>query len=295
MTSFWSAWVIVLTAVTIIGTTWVLFANRKTRTSGDGKTTGHVYDGIEEYENPLPAWWFYLFLGTIIFGIGYLIAYPGMGNFQGLLGWSSSGQHAKEVAQAEAKYASIREQYLGRAVEDVAQDPALRRMGQRLFGVHCSQCHGSDARGAYGFPNLTDDDWIWGGTPDAIRTSIEHGRQAAMPAWSAQLGDRGIAQVTQHVLSLSGRESDAAAAAAGAELFSNYCAVCHQADGTGNPALGAPNLTNDIWLYGGSEREIAHTLRVGRNGIMPAFKNTLSEDRIHILTAWVYGLRDSGR
>jgi len=295
VTTFWSAWIIILTTATIVGTLWLLFANRKTHTSDDGLTTGHVYDGIEEFQNPLPAWWFYMFLATIVFGIGYLIAYPGLGNFPGLLNWSSSGQHEREVASAEQRYASTRAQYLERPIEDIAQDPALRRMGQRLYANHCAQCHGSDARGAYGFPNLTDDDWLWGGNVKAIHESIVKGRRAVMPGWHNELGDRGIQQVTHYVMSLDGRSVDTASAEAGKVLFAQYCSVCHQADGTGNPLLGAPNLTNGIWLYGGSEQEIAHTLRVGRNGMMPAFENTLSEDRIHILTAWVYGLRDRAR
>ena len=289
MASFWSLWVIVLTSLTIVLITWLLFANRS-RENPEGSTTGHVYDGIEEYDNPLPAWWFGMFLLTILFGVGYLIVYPGMGNFKGILGWTSIEQHEREVARADEKYRDMCDRYLAMPIEEIAQDPAVRKMGMRMFGNNCAQCHGSDAKGAYGFPNLTDDDWIYGGTPEAIKATLINGRQAAMPAWGAILGDQGITETTAYVMSLSGRDVDESLLAAGEKHYQTYCAACHQADGTGNQALGAPNLTNGIWLYGGSAEQIAHTLRAGRNGAMPAFQDTLSEDKIHILTAYVYGL-----
>lgn len=290
MTSFWSAWVIVLTAFTIVAITWVLFANRKRDSGVSERTTGHEYDGIEEYDNPLPAWWFWMFAITVIWGVAYLIAYPGMGNFPGLLGWTQLEQHEREVAAADEKYRAMRDRYLAMPVEEIADDPALRKMGQRIFGNNCAQCHGADAKGSFGFPNLTDGDWIWGGSPDAIKATLINGRKAAMPPWEAILGDSGIAEATAYVLSLNGRDADPAQVAAGETHFKTYCAACHGTDGKGNAALGAPNLTNGIWLYGGSESQIAHSLRAGRNGVMPAFGETLSEDKIHILTAWVYGL-----
>ena len=290
MTSFWSAWVIVLTAFTIVAITWVLFANRKRDSSVSERTTGHEYDGIEEYDNPLPAWWFWMFAITVIWGVAYLIAYPGMGNFPGLLGWTQLEQHEREVATADEKYRAMRDRYLALPVEEIASDPALRQVGQRIFGNNCAQCHGADAKGSYGFPNLTDDDWIWGGSPDAIKATLITGRKAAMPPWEAILGDQGIAEATAYVLSLNGRDADPAKVNAGKTHFATYCAACHGADGTGNTAMGAPNLTNGVWLYGGTEAQIAHSLRAGRNGVMPAFKDTLSEDKIHILTAYVYGL-----
>lgn len=291
MASFWSLWVIVLTSITLILLTWILFANRS-RENPEGKTTGHVYDGIEEYDNPMPAWWFMMFVITLVFGVAYLIVYPGMGNYAGLLGWTQEKQHDRQVAQAEEKYREMRDRYLALPVEEIATDPAVRKMGRRMFAINCAQCHGSDAKGAYGFPNLTDDDWIYGGTPDAIKTTLVQGRQAAMPAWGAILGDQGINETTAYVLSLNGRDVDESLAAAGEKHFATYCVACHGADGTGNPALGAPNLTNGIWLYGGTAEQIAHSLRAGRNGAMPAFSETLSEDKIHILTAYVYGLSE---
>ena len=290
MASFWSYWVIVLTVVTIVGISWILFANRKREAQSSEKTTGHVYDDIEEYDNPLPAWWFYMFVITIVWGIGYLIIYPGMGNFAGVLGWTQIGQYEQQVAAADEKYRDMRDRYLALPVEEIAVDPAVRKMGMRMFANNCAQCHGADAKGAYGFPNLTDDDWIYGGDAATIKATLVNGRQAVMPAWGDVIGDQGIKDVTQYLLRLNGRDSDAAQADAGETVFKTYCVACHGADGTGNQAMGAPNLTNGVWLYGGSEEQIAQTLRAGRNGVMPAFKDTLSEDKIHILTAYVYGL-----
>ena len=291
MASFWSIWVIVLTAITFVVMTWVLFANRKKKVDKEGDaTTGHVYDGIEEYDNPLPAWWFYMFVITIVWGVGYLIIYPGMGNFPGLLGWTQIQQHEAEVSAADEKYRAMRDRYLALPVEEIAGDPAVRKMGMRMFGNNCAQCHGADARGSYGFPNLTDNDWLYGGTPEAIKTSIVDGRRGAMPPWGQIVGEKGVNDVTAYVLSINGREADDAAVEAGAKVYKTYCVACHGAEGEGNLALGAPNLKNGIWLYGGTPEQIAHSVRAGRNGAMPAHEALLSEDKIHIITAYVYGL-----
>ena len=290
MASFWSMWIIILTSITIVGITWVLFANRKREQQPADKTTGHKYDGIEEYDNPLPAWWFYMFVITIVWGVGYLIIYPGMGNFPGILGWTQLDQHEREVSAADEKFRAMRDRYMALPVEEIAGDPKVRKMGMRMFGNNCAQCHGADAKGSYGFPDLSDGDWIFGGTPDAIKTSITNGRQAAMPAWGSIIGDQGVSDVTAYVLSINGREADEAQSAAGEKVYKTYCVACHAADGTGNPALGAPNLKNGIWLYGGNIEQISHSIRAGRNGVMPAHKDMLSEDKIHILTAYVYGL-----
>jgi len=214
----------------------------------------------------------------------------GIGKFESSLGWSEVDQYDKESSAAEQRYRELRDRYLALPVAEIAADPAVRKMGMRLFANDCAQCHGADAKGKYGFPNLTDDDWLWGGDADAIKATLVNGRQAAMPAWGTIIGDQGIADVTQYVLSLNGRDTNQAQVAAGRTVFETYCVACHGADGRGNPALGSPNLTNGIWLYGGSEEQIAQTLRAGRNGMMPAFKDTLSEDKIHILTAYIYGL-----
>ena len=289
MTDFWSGWIIILTTIQIVLAVWLLFGNRK-KQSGEVKTTGHVYDGLEEFDNPLPAWWFYMFVITVVFAIGYLIAYPGMGSFKGLLGWTSTGQYEQRVAVADEKYRAMRDRYLALPVEEIAHDPTVRKMGARMFGNNCAQCHGSDAHGAYGFPNLADNDWLYGGTPDAIKATLNHGRKAAMPAWEALLGDKGIDEAVNYLMALNSREADATKAAAGETHFKTYCAACHGMDAKGNQMMGAPNLTNGIWLYGGTPEQLAQTLRYGRNGAMPAFGDVLTEDKIHILTAWVYGL-----
>ncbi len=290
MTSFWSLWIIVLTVATLVGLVWVLFANRKRREPTTENTTGHEYDGIQELDNPLPAWWFYMFAITIVWGVGYLIMYPGLGNFAGVLGWTQLEQHEAEVAAAEERYRPERDRYLALPVEQVAEDQAARKMGARLFGNNCAQCHGADGYGAYGFPSLADRDWLWGGSPEAIKHTLVNGRRAAMPAWGAPLGDQGVANVTAYVLSLNGREAETGDVEAGAKQYSTFCVACHGPEGKGNPALGAPNLTNGIWLYGGTPEQIAHSIRAGRNGVMPAFGDTLTEDKIHLLTAYVYGL-----
>jgi len=289
MTSFWSAYIIVLTVITIVGTYWLLFANRSRPADSEAKT-GHVYDGIEEYDNPLPAWWMYMFVITGVFGIGYLVAFPGLGNFQGLLGWTQLDQWQREVQRAEARYEPVFAAYRDKSIEQIAADPQAVRMGQRLFANNCSQCHGSDARGSIGFPNLTDADWIWGGTPEAIQATLVKGRQAAMPPWEAALGDQGVANVARYVRTLSGAEPASAESAAGEAQFKMLCVACHGADGKGNQMLGAPNLADNIWLYGGDLETIKQTLRKGRNGKMPAFGEQLNEDRIRLLTAYVYSL-----
>ena len=290
MTEFWSWWVIILTSTQIVLAVWILFANRK-KTTGEVQTTGHTFDGLEEFDNPLPAWWFYMFVLTVIFAVGYLILYPGMGNWKGLIGWPSIGQYEARVAAEDAKHRATRDRYLALPIEEIAYDPQVRKMGQRLFGNNCAQCHGSDAMGAYGFPNLTDNDWLYGGSAETIKATLLHGRQAAMPAWQAILGDEGIEEAAHYLMSLNKREANPVKVAKGEQHFKTYCAACHGLDAKGQQFMGAPNLTNGIWLYGGTKEQIKQTLRNGRNGAMPAFKGVLSEDKIHILTAWVYGLR----
>jgi cytochrome c oxidase cbb3-type subunit 3 len=290
MSSFWSWWIIILTSVSIFLIFWLLMANRSGAPADPEQTTGHAADGIEEYDNPMPYWWFLMFLFTIIFAIGYLIAYPGMGNFKGLLNWNQIDQWERSVAAAEERFGALRFKYLAMPVEEVAKDRQARKMGQRMFANNCAQCHGADARGSNGFPDLSDGDWIWGGTPDSIKTSITNGRIAAMPAWGPMLGDDGVRDTAAFVMSLSGREVDADQAAAGKEKYDMICIACHGADGTGNPMLGAPNLANGIWLYGGDTEQVMNSIREGRNGVMPAHTDLLSEDKIHLITAYIYSL-----
>jgi len=290
MSSFWSWWVIVLTIVSFAALTWLLFANRTGAPADPEQTTGHAADGIEEYDNPLPYWWFLMFLISIVFGAGYLLAYPGLGNFAGILGWSQTEQWRRSVDAADARFVAVRHKYLAMPLEQVARDPEAVKMGQRMFANNCAQCHGADARGSYGFPDLTDDDWIWGGAPGQIKTSIAQGRMAAMPAWGPMLGDRGVRDVTAYVRGLNGLDVNAEHAAAGKLHYDMVCAACHGADASGNPLLGSPDLSNGIWLYGGSAEQVAHSIRAGRYGVMPAQAGALGEDKIHLIAAYVYSL-----
>ena len=291
MSNFWSGYIIVLTLITMGLILWLLFATRKgQRKDQTEETVGHSFDGIEEFDNPLPRWWFILFIATVVFGAIYLVLYPGMGKFPGVLGWTQINQYETEVARAEDQFAPIFSRYADMSVEEVAQDPAALSIGQRLFAVNCSVCHGSDGGGRlYGFPNLTDHDWLWGGSPEAIKTTLVQGRQAAMPAWQAVIGEEGIRNAAGYVRTLSGLDPEGADVAAGEKIYLTNCAACHGADGKGNTLLGAANLTDDVWLYGGSSLQIQQTLRYGRFGNMPAQAH-LGDDKIHMLTAYVWSL-----
>lgn len=291
---FWNLWIVGLTLINLALVLWVLLANRKVAVSdqdeAENQTTGHVYDGIEEYDNPLPRWWFGLFIATLVFAGIYLTLYPGLGSYKGVLGWTSVKELRGHQQQGDARYAEQFGIYANTPIEQLARDPQAMKMGLRLFANNCAVCHGADAGGNPGYPNLTDDDWLWGGTPERIKETLVNGRIAAMPAWSGILGETGIANVTEYVLQVAGREHDAQRASLGSKLFSQNCAACHGQDAKGNHLLGAPDLTNNIWLYGGEPHEIRQTLRQGRNGVMPAQRDLLKPDRIHLLAAYVYSL-----
>jgi len=293
MSSFWSWWITIISVGNILACYWLIKWASKPRPgeAATGDVTGHKWDeNLEEYNNPLPRWWLWMFYGTIIFALAYLALYPGLGNWQGYLGWSSTGQYQKEMEQAKQKYDPIFAAFASKPIEELARDPAALKVGERLFLNYCASCHGSTATGAPGFPNLTDNDWLWGGDPEAIKTTILDGRTGAMPAWGDALGPDGVDKVAEYVLSLSGRQHDAEKAAAGKEIFQNMCAACHGPDGKGNPAMGAPNLTDNVWLYGGSPGAIRQTIAKGRNGRMPAHRDFLGENKVHVLAAYVYSL-----
>lgn len=300
MSDFWSFWVIAIVTINLGGCAWLLWwvSQPIDNEPASGESMGHAFDGIEEYNNPMPRWWVGLFVATIIFAVGYLIAYPGYGNWKGLLTvdgkpWTAVGQWQAEVDAANKEFSPIFAKFAAMPVEEVAQNEDARGMGQRLFLTNCALCHGSNAHGGHGFPNLTDNDWLYGGTPDAIKQSITNGRIAGMPAWSTTLGDEGVNQVAHYVASLSRPEVQAKQpelVATGAEKFVANCVMCHGSDAKGNPAFGAPNLTDNIWLYGGNIAAIKETLKFGRQGQMPAQHERLSAEKIHLLTAYVYGL-----
>jgi cytochrome c oxidase cbb3-type subunit 3 len=293
MSNFWSAWIIVLTLANIFACYWLIrwTSAKRPGEAVHGDTTGHTWDGdLQEYNNPLPRWWLWLFYITMVFGLIYLAVYPGLGNFAGFLGWTQYGQYEAEVAAAQKKYDPIFEQFAAQEIVALSKNPQATEVGQRLFLTYCSTCHGSDARGAAGFPNLTDGDWLYGGDPQVIQTSILNGRSGVMPAMGAALGEEGVEEVAAYVMSLSGRQVDSALVSAGKAKFETLCVACHMADGKGNPAVGAPRLSDDIWLYGASPAAIQKSIREGRNGVMPAHKDFLGEDKVHVLAAYVYGL-----
>ena len=293
MSSFWSNWITAITVGNILACVWLIWWTMKKRPgeSAEGDVTGHSWDGdLQEFNNPLPRWWLWMFYITIVFALGYLYLYPGLGNYKGALDWSDTNQWESEMAAAKEKYDPIYAQFREVAVPELAKNTEATDMGKRLYLTYCVQCHGSDARGFKGYPNLTDNDWLWGGSPDMIKHSIVHGRKAVMPAWQPILGDDGVDKVTEYVLQISGRKADAAKAEEGKALYMANCMACHNPDGSGNQFLGAPKLTDNVWLYGKSRSAIKKTIVEGRNGVMPAWQEMLGDDKIHVLTAYVYSL-----
>lgn len=289
MSAGWSWFVIILTVANILGCVWLLWWTRRIRGSKpEGETTGHVWDGdLVEGNKPMPRWWINLFYITIVWAFIYLLWYPGLGSFAGIGGWTSQGEHAADVAAAQAKIEPVLARFRGQPVTALAADAEALELGRSVFANNCATCHGSDARGARGFPNLVDADWQWGGDPDSVLVSVLSGRQAMMPGMGAVLGDAGVAATTAYVQSLSGQPVDQALAAAGSTHFQTLCVACHGADGRGNPMLGAPNLTDGIWLYGGDAETIAETIIKGRMGQMPGHTALIGEDRARLATAWV--------
>ncbi|EKM32981.1 cytochrome c oxidase, cbb3-type, subunit III, partial [Vibrio harveyi] len=318
MTTFWSLWIIVITVGTLVGCAILLTWCAKDKMGvEEGEDMGHEYDGIRELNNPLPKWWTYLFVSTFVFAAVYLTLFPGLGSFKGVLNWQSSDQTVRTLEESKEAIARAQENkqlnqyakelddadaYFGEAfralahnadglrpIPEIAQDPEAIKVGQRLFLQNCSQCHGSDARGQKGFPNLTDDAWLYGGEPAAIVTTIMQGRIGQMPAWKDALGEQGVQEVVSYTLSLSGRKVNAREAEAGKARFV-VCAACHGTDGKGNPAVGAPDLTDQDWLFGDSRAAVTETVMNGRSGVMPAWKDILGEDKVQLVAAYVWSL-----
>ena len=290
--NFWSLYVGGITIVSILACALLLWFSGKAKAmTANDNTTGHVWDGdLREMNNPLPRWWVWLFVITIIFALAYLVMYPGAGAFKGQLAWSSTGQYDKEVAAGNKEIEPLYAKFNGMTPEQLAADPKAMAIGERLFMNNCAQCHGSDARGSKGFPNLTDNDWLGGGTPEIIETTITQGRTGNMPPMVAALGgSEDVTNVAQYVLSLSGGPHDSVKAALGKAKF-GVCAACHGPDGKGNPAVGAPNLTDDIWLHGFGEAAIVAMINNGKVNPMPAQADKLTEAQVNVLTAYVWGL-----
>lgn len=295
--NFWAMYVAGITGVSILACALLLWFSGKAKAmTAHDNTTGHVWDGdLREMNNPLPRWWVWLFIITIIFAIVYLVMYPGFGSSPGKLGWTSVGQHQAEVDKGNAETAPLYAKFMAMKVEDVSKDPKAHAIGERLYMNNCSQCHASDARGGTGFPNLTDADWLHGGTPDKIVETLVKGRIGQMPPMAAAVGTADdVKNVSNYVLSLSGGPHDSVRANLGKEKFA-ACAACHGADGKGNLALGAPNLTDDIWLHGYGEAAITNIVNNGRINQMPAQNERLTEAQIHVLASYVWGLSNSAK
>ncbi|MFB2803484.1 cytochrome-c oxidase, cbb3-type subunit III [Shewanella seohaensis] len=319
MSSFWSIWISVLSLIVIAGCFLLLrVCSKNTTDVKEGESMGHSFDGIEELNNPLPKWWSYMFYITIVFGLVYLALFPGLGNYKGLLNWTSSNQsigtekgikadsaaavelaakegmyvqYDQEVKHANEKYGPIFAAYLATPLEELVKNQEALKVGGRLFLQNCAQCHGSDARGSKGFPNLTDSDWLYGGDLATIKTTIMNGRHGMMPPKGGlPIDDSEIAGLAEYVVKLSGREHDEKLAAQGQGSFMKGCFACHGMDAKGNKLMGAPNLTDDVWLYGGSRGMIEETIKHGRAGVMPAWRDVLGEEKVHVIAAYVYSL-----
>lgn len=290
--NFWPVYIASITILSMIACLVLLWFSGKTKAmTANDNTTGHVWDGdLREMNNPLPRWWVWLFIITVVFSLAYLVIYPGAGAFKGKLGWTSAGQYDREVAAGNKEIEPVYAKFAAMAPEDLAKDAKAMAIGERLFMNNCAQCHGSDARGSKGFPNLTDKDWLGGSTPEDIKNVILKGRTGNMPPMAAALGGSDdVTNVANYVLSLSKGPHDSVKAELGKAKF-GVCAACHGQDGKGNPAIGAPNLTDDIWLYGFGEAAIVSIINTGKVGVMPAQADKLTPAQVNVLTAYVWGL-----
>jgi len=302
MSGGWSWYVIALIALNIAGCVWLLWWTAKRR-PGDPKPddTSHTWDGdITEYNKPLPRWWINLFYLTIVFGIGYLLWYPGMGAFAGYGKWSSQREHAQKKATIDAKLEATFAPYKGQPINVLAADPAARQLGRSIFNNTCATCHGSSAQGVTGYPNLTDDIWHWGGSPERVLETVLDGREGVMPEWGKVLtgmgGDHAVDYVAAYVRTLSRDDKSLYndyMAAQGRPLYQGVCVACHGADGKGNTAMGAPDLTDDYWLYGSSSEALRQSIANGRHGVMPAHRELLGETRARLVAAYVWSLSNT--
>ncbi|RZI64396.1 MAG: cytochrome-c oxidase, cbb3-type subunit III [Variovorax sp.] len=297
ISGFWSHYVTFISLASIAACALLLWITNRARAPiGGDNTTGHVWDeDLREMNNPLPRWWVGLFVLTIVFALGYLVAYPGLGSMQGQLGWSTAGEYRKDMAKAEAELAPVYAKYTAMPAEQMAGDPQAMAIGERLFLNNCAQCHGSDARGSKGFPNLTDADWLHGGEPAKIQETITLGRIGVMPPMAAAVGSpEDVKNVANYVLSLSGSPHDSVRAGLGKTKFT-ACAACHGMTGGGNPMLGAPNLSDRVWLHGYGQDAIVSIINTGKTNQMPAQQGRLTEAQIQVLSAYVWGLSNKAQ
>ncbi|MBL8265162.1 cytochrome-c oxidase, cbb3-type subunit III [Steroidobacter sp.] len=294
-----SVFIVVFTAINIVACLWLMWWTARTRVAasdssneGAGKT-GHVWDGdLEELNNPLPRWWLGLFIITILFGAGYLTFYPGLGNFAGTSEWSSAGAYEEQIATQRATFESRLASLQDRSLRELAGNSNAMATAKNLFSANCAGCHGSDARGAKGFPNLTDSDWLWGGDEQRLLETIAQGRHGIMPALGSVLGETGVNEVASYVVSLSGGKAPADWVQAGEKRFAMLCVACHGPDAKGNPLLGAPNLTDNVWLHGGDFASVRATITNGRDNQMPAHQDLLGDTKVKLLAAYVLSLNE---
>lgn len=291
---FWNLFITITVVLSFIGIIWLIrwmSVRKKQQPGAPVEATGHVWDGdLQELNNPLPGWWLMLFYITLIFGAVYLTLYPGLGTYRGLLGYTMAGRYADEMKNADSQYGPLFAKYQKIDIPTLARDENAVKTGRRLFLTYCMVCHGSDAGGGPGFPNLRDQDWLYGGKPEEIEATINDGRNGVMPPWIGVLGKEGVATVAAYVRSLSGHEVDNVTAAKGKAIFEANCVACHGPDAKGTHAMGAPNLTDRTWLYGGSLNTVMRTIELGRQGHMPAHREFLGEAKVHLLAAYVYSL-----
>ncbi len=288
LSAFWSDFIIVITVLMMVGCLALLFANSR---GVVGESSDHVWDDdLRENNNPLPRWWFNLFVLTILFAAGYLALYPGLGNLPGRLGWSSTQQMHATLDSITAKRRAAFAALAGKDVASLSTDPAALSLGRAVFIGNCAGCHGADARGALGFPDLSDQDWLFGGAPEQIVASITHGREAQMPAFNGILSADALQALLDFVPYWSDAKLSPAKRSTGLQQFQQTCAACHGADGHGNQSLGAPNLSDDIWLFGGSRERVRETILFGRHAQMPAHETILAPDEIRVVAAYVYSL-----
>ena len=295
VSGFWGYFISIVAVGGVVFCVTLLYSQRRWLGArpggGQADDTGHVWDGdLTELNNPVPGWWTWMFLLACAVALGYLFLMPGLGTYQGLLGYSSAGEVAQQQARMAEAVRPIYARFDTMSVPQIAADAGAREIGQRLFLNTCAQCHGSDAKGGPSFPNLADKDWLYGGSPEAIMQTITYGRIGVMPAWKAAIAPKAAGDIAQYVRSLSGLDAAPERVLRGQRDYQTYCIACHGADGKGNQVLGAPNLTDEVWLYGSSEASIVKTILDGRENHMPAHGDILTPVQIKLLTAWVWGL-----